>query len=261
MMQGKHQKRLGGWLLAILLLLMVGTGCAAPANHAAETPPPAAEQGKLQASGAGQAVTEPKAAEAKAETPKAAEATSAAEPKASDAKPNAAAAASSTSPSPSPAVTPAAKEEPTAAPAAPAQQPKQGAESVAQPSAPSAPKETPQPQKKTVTLSIIGDKKAGTILKPTEVEVSEGDTVLDVLKRGTRSLKIHMEFRGTGSAAYVEGIDNLYEFDQGPKSGWMYRVNGEYPGKGAGSYPVKAGDKVEWLYTLDLGKDIGGERK
>ena len=28
---------------------------------------------------------------------------------------------------------------------------------------------------------------------------------------------------------YVEGIGNLYEFDCGSESGWMYKVNGWFP--------------------------------
>ncbi len=65
-----------------------------------------------------------------------------------------------------------------------------------------------------------------------------------------------MESRGAGGAAYVEGISNLYEFDKGPKSGWVFAVNGVYSGTGAGSYSVESGDAIEWVYTLDLGKDV-----
>lgn len=112
---------------------------------------------------------------------------------------------------------------------------------------------------KKVTISIDKGKKDGIVLKPTEVHLQSNDTVLDVLKRVTRSNKIQMEYRGTGSGAYVEGIDNLYEFDEGAKSGWMYRVNGDFPNKGAGSYTLKAGDRIEWVYTKDLGKDVGAK--
>ncbi|GIP39394.1 hypothetical protein J31TS4_26740 [Paenibacillus sp. J31TS4] len=116
----------------------------------------------------------------------------------------------------------------------------------------------PEPQRQSaVHLAIIGDAENGTILPPTAVEWKQGDTVLDVLKRETRSRRIQLETRGAGGAAYVEGIANLYEFDRGGKSGWMYRVNGEFPKKSAGGYQLKEGDRVEWLYTLDLGKDLG----
>ncbi|WP_270166333.1 DUF4430 domain-containing protein [Paenibacillus sp. SYP-B4298] len=111
----------------------------------------------------------------------------------------------------------------------------------------------------TVTVSIVGPSDVGDILAKTEVEIEQEDTVLDVLKRVTRENKIHMEFRGRGATAYIEGIDNIYEFDYGSGSGWMYNINGKYPNRGAGVWTVKAGQHIEWRYTEDLGNDLGVE--
>lgn len=108
-----------------------------------------------------------------------------------------------------------------------------------------------------ITLSIKGDQEKGVILQATKVPFKPGDTVLDVLKNVTKQNRIHMEYTGRGMTAYIEGIDNLYEFDKGPKSGWMYSINGEFKRKGAGTTEVKAGDQIDWLYTLDLGNDLG----
>ncbi len=60
------------------------------------------------------------------------------------------------------------------------------------------------------------------------------------------------------NSVYVEGIHNLYEFDTGELSGWMYNVNGWYPNYGASRYQLKDGDVVNWRYTCDLGRDVGG---
>ena len=46
-----------------------------------------------------------------------------------------------------------------------------------------------------------------------------------------------------------EKIDGLKEFDHGPSSGWMYKVNGTPPNIGAGAYRLKAGDQVIWYYV------------
>lgn len=101
-----------------------------------------------------------------------------------------------------------------------------------------------------VTMSISGESDAEFILGSTMIELEEGDTVLDVLKRETRKQKIPIEYRGgSGALAYLEGINNLYEFDHGPESGWVYYVNGERPNKSAGSYSLEAGDVVEWVYV------------
>jgi hypothetical protein len=109
----------------------------------------------------------------------------------------------------------------------------------------------------TVTLSITGDEEHGVILAPTAYEIEKNETALELLGRITRQHKIQMEYQGSKTFAYVEGIDNLYEYDHGAESGWMYKVNGEFPSKASGSWVMKPGDTVEWLYTLDLGKDIG----
>ncbi len=100
----------------------------------------------------------------------------------------------------------------------------------------------------------------GWILPPTEVKFYEGESVFQVLKRTCKQKGIHMEFENTPiyNSAYIEGINNLYEFDVGELSGWMYSVNGWYPNYGCSRYALKDGDNVEWRYTCDLGYDVGG---
>lgn len=100
----------------------------------------------------------------------------------------------------------------------------------------------------------------GWLLPPTEVFFTPGETVFDVLQRETRTRSIHMEFSSTPlyHTAYIEGIGNLYEFDCGESSGWMFSVNGTYPTVGCSSYPVEEGDRITWRYTLDLGDDLDG---
>ena len=100
----------------------------------------------------------------------------------------------------------------------------------------------------------------GIIFPATEVEFSEGESVFDVLQRVCRDNAIHMESNWTPvyNSAYVEGINNLYEFDVGSLSGWMYSVNGWFPNYGCSRYALQNGDVVNWVYTCDLGYDVGG---
>lgn len=101
----------------------------------------------------------------------------------------------------------------------------------------------------------------GWILYKSTVEFEQGDTVFDVLKRVTKAAGIQMESKWTPmyNSYYVEGINQLYEFDCGERSGWMYSVNGWYPNYGCSSYELKDGDKIEWRYTCDLGSDVGDQ--
>lgn len=102
----------------------------------------------------------------------------------------------------------------------------------------------------------------GVILQKTEYVLRKGDTAFTILQRAVRHEQIPMEFQGADEniyhSVYIQGINHLYEFSCGPLSGWMYRVNGEFPGYGCSRYELKDGDYVEYVYSCDLGRDIGG---
>ncbi|MDR0380889.1 MAG: DUF4430 domain-containing protein [Oscillospiraceae bacterium] len=100
----------------------------------------------------------------------------------------------------------------------------------------------------------------GVIFPATTVTFSEGESAFTLLQREMRRAQIHMEFVRTPlyNSAYIEGIHNLYAFDVGELSGWMYRVNDEFPNYGCSRYLLRDGDAVEFVYTCDLGRDVGG---
>ena len=105
----------------------------------------------------------------------------------------------------------------------------------------------------------------GVIFPATEVTAYEGESVFNILQRTMKQERIHMAFRNTPiyNSAYIEAINNLYEFDAGELSGWMYCVTplatGQrwYPNYGCSRYQLSPGDVIEWNYTCDLGKDLG----
>ena len=119
----------------------------------------------------------------------------------------------------------------------------------------------------TVTISIRCDSVAGraddgstpedgVILPPTVIPYAEGETVFDALTIAVRRASIQMEHTGAGELVYINGINNLYEFDYGELSGWLYSVNGEIYSTGCGSFPLRDGDEILWQYTTELGEDL-----
>ena len=101
----------------------------------------------------------------------------------------------------------------------------------------------------------------GVILSAVTVEFEEGETVFDVLNRVCEAYEIQLEYSWTPlyDSYYIEGINNLYEFDCGAESGWMYKVNGWFPNYGSSSCTVQNGDAIVWCYTcIGLGLDVGG---
>lgn len=102
----------------------------------------------------------------------------------------------------------------------------------------------------------------GTILATSTVSFKEGDTVFDVLTAACKAAGIPLEytFSTMYGSNYIEGINNLYEFDCGEESGWMYKVNGWFPNYGCSKYELSDGDVIVWCYTCKgLGADVGGE--
>ena len=102
---------------------------------------------------------------------------------------------------------------------------------------------------------------SGVILSTTRVQFTEGETVFEVLKRVCNYAGIQLEYSWTPmyNSYYIEGINYLYEFDCGPQSGWMYKVNGWFPNYGCSSYRLSDGDNIVWCYTCNgLGADVGG---
>lgn len=100
----------------------------------------------------------------------------------------------------------------------------------------------------------------GVVLKPTEITLSKGSSAYDQLVEACKSYTIHLDKEESAfGSAYVKGLANIYEFDFGDLSGWMYCVNGKYADVGAGEKKLRDGDIVEWKYTTNLGKDVGNE--
>lgn len=103
----------------------------------------------------------------------------------------------------------------------------------------------------------------GVILPETTYVLRKGDTVFDLLKRVCRYNEIQMDYQGPDTNVYstifIKGINYLYDFSCGELSGWMYKVNGEFPGVGSSGKKLKNHDRVEWVYTCDLGRDVGDD--
>ena len=108
-----------------------------------------------------------------------------------------------------------------------------------------------------INVSITGLNGKAVIAQKT-VTLKSGDTPYSVLKRVAAEHDIEVESTGIGSSVYVTGINGLYELAYGPGSGWMFSINGVFHQKSAGVIKLKPGDDLKWIYTRELGDDIGG---
>ena len=102
------------------------------------------------------------------------------------------------------------------------------------------------PIKQTVSVQVIG---VNSTMMQGNIEVNSSSTAYSVLRELAKQNGKSISTKRFGSTVYVSGIDGLKEFDHGPSSGWMYKVNGTPPNIGAGAYRLKAGDQVIWYYV------------
>ena len=135
------------------------------------------------------------------------------------------------------------------------------------------PTPTPTPEAQVVTITIVcynalqsdalpdgvrAILPAGGVLVQRTVPLEEGDTVWSVTRRVCQEAGVSLEanYAAAQSAVYVEGIGQLYEFDCGEGSGWIYKVNGTAPGVGCDSCALRVGDSITWAYTCNYGNDV-----
>lgn len=97
----------------------------------------------------------------------------------------------------------------------------------------------------------------GQVVSLCEVSLPEGASAFDALISAARSQQVRVDYTGGVYGTYVRGIGYIYELGFGDMSGWLYKVNSEYPEISASDYSLKEGDIVEFVYTCSLGADVG----
>lgn len=98
-------------------------------------------------------------------------------------------------------------------------------------------------------VSIIIDDE---VIKTQTISATEGSTASKVI---IEMLELN-EYEQVGAeAGYIKSItidgETYGEFTHGQYSGWVYYVNGEYPGVGILDYKLSNGDKVQLTYITD----------
>lgn len=108
-----------------------------------------------------------------------------------------------------------------------------------------------------VTFEVLGPGGRTVIASPINIPVENNETALSASIKGLQTERLAYQTGGSGAGIYITSIDNLAQFDNGPLSGWLYKVNNTFPGQGPAIYRVQPGDTITWVYTNDLGKDVG----
>lgn len=75
----------------------------------------------------------------------------------------------------------------------------------------------------------------------------DNNTCYEILKQ--TGLKIEEKKNAYGM--YIVAIDEYKESAEGPNSGWVYFINGEYAPCASDQYYLQDGDEILWKYTSE----------
>ena len=115
----------------------------------------------------------------------------------------------------------------------------------------------PDPETITVTFQLHTDTEAWIL--PTLIrDLPEGTTAFEVFKQVLAANGYTYDAKGSYVRAVIapDGT-KVVELSKGQYSGWMYRVNGEFPDTYMGAYELEDGDVIEVLFTADYTKEPG----
>ncbi|MHC1748362.1 MAG: DUF4430 domain-containing protein [Cellulosilyticaceae bacterium] len=108
-----------------------------------------------------------------------------------------------------------------------------------------------------IVFSVYGPGGKVEIFPETKTRIKDDETVLSVTERMLKEKGMPYEVGGTENKRYIKSINGLAQGDKGPQSGWLYKVNSEFPDEYASQYELENGDCLAWLFTTNLGKDVG----
>lgn len=92
----------------------------------------------------------------------------------------------------------------------------------------------------------------GIIFAQKSFEVKKGSSVYSLLEESG----LVVVSSSSPMGVYVSSIQSLAEKACSNKSGWQYRVNGEFVNASCDKYTLNDGDVVAWRYTCNNGKDL-----
>ncbi len=100
--------------------------------------------------------------------------------------------------------------------------------------------------------------KSGIMLSSKKITLNENSSAYDLLIKASKqySILVDSQYTAVYNSAYIRGINNLYEKDCGPSSGWIYKVNGSTAGFGCSQYILNSGDNVQFVFTTNRGGDV-----
>lgn len=110
---------------------------------------------------------------------------------------------------------------------------------------------------KWISVAVSIEPGSGSAWYSGSVRVAEGATVEQALETAAAQAGLILNIKDGYLRAVIRSGVTLGQYDEGPNSGWLYKVNGKAPNVGIAGYRLNGGETVTVYYTADYTKESG----
>ena len=108
-----------------------------------------------------------------------------------------------------------------------------------------------------ISVAVSIEPGSGSAWYSGSVRVAKGVSVEQALETAAAQAGLILNIKDGYLRAVIRSGVTLGQYDEGPNSGWLYKVNGKAPNVGIADYPLNGGETVTVYYTADYTKESG----
>lgn len=108
-----------------------------------------------------------------------------------------------------------------------------------------------------ISVAVSIEPGSGSAWYSGSVRVAEGATVEQALETAAAQAGLILNIKDGYLRAVIRSGVTLGQYDEGPNSGWLYKVNSKAPNVGIADYRLNGGETVIVYYTADYTKESG----
>ena len=108
-----------------------------------------------------------------------------------------------------------------------------------------------------ISVAVSIEPGSGSAWYSGSVRVAEDATVEQALETAAAQAGLILNIKDGYLRAITRNGETLGQYNEGPNSGWLYKVNGKAPNVGIADYQLKGGETVTVYYTADYTKESG----
>ena len=106
-----------------------------------------------------------------------------------------------------------------------------------------------------ISVAVSIEPGSGSAWYSGSVRVAEDATAEQAIRSAADSAGLSLDIKDGYLRAITRNGETLGQYNEGPNSGWLYKVNGKAPNVGIADYPLNGGETVTVYYTADYTKE------